>query len=196
MRKCRLSTCRAELPRLAYSNPWETSGVCNQSHHYAHEAEKRAQKALKADKKKPKPKLKSIAKVRDELAVALQKLVRLKAADEYGFCACVTCDKRYHWKEMQGGHFIGRTKIATKVIEENINPQCHYCNHYGMKQATHVLKYRQWMVEMHGEDFVEWLRAESDRIVKHRRDELEQQIDEANAQIKQLERQLETRAAA
>jgi hypothetical protein len=178
------------------STALERNGFCCSVCWIDHEAGNRSRYSLKASKKKPKPKLKSIAKVRDELAVALQKLVRLKAADEYGFCACVTCNKRYHWKDMQGGHFIGRTKIATKVIEENINPQCRHCNLRGMKQTSYVLKYRQWMVEMHGEDFVEWLRAESDRIVKHRRDELEQQIDEANAQIKQLERQLETRAAA
>jgi len=195
MRKCRLSTCRARLPSVKDSDKWQQAGFCEASHYWQSEVDKRAQKALKSDKKKPKPKLKSIAKVRDELAVALQKLVRLKAADEYGFCQCVTCDKRYHWKEMQGGHFIGRTKIATKVIEENINPQCRHCNLRGMKQTSYVLKYRQWMVEMHGEEFVEWLRAESDRIVKHRRDDLQRQIDEANAQIKQLERQLETRAA-
>ena len=55
------------------------------------------------------PKLKPIGKLVDDCAVLTQKLVRLKAADKHGFCRCVTCGKRQHWKELQGGHFISRT---------------------------------------------------------------------------------------
>lgn len=186
MRRCNLSTCRAGLPSAKESDRWQKLKACNQEHYYQHEAEKRVQKATKP--KKAKPKIKSIAKVRQELAELLQRLVRLKAADGNGYCKCVTCGKSYHWKEMQGGHYIERGKIATKIIEENINPQCHYCNHYGMKKASHVILYRKWMIDMHGTGFVEWLEAEAGKIAKHARDDLMAQIAEVSAQINELEK--------
>ena len=69
-------------------------------------------------------KLKTVAKLREEAAVLLQKLVRMKAADENGLAECVTCGKRQHYKEMDGGHFISRKWTATKLVEENVHPQC------------------------------------------------------------------------
>lgn len=134
-----------------------------------------------------KRKVKSLAKCRDDVAVLLQKLVRMKAADDDGYCQCVTCPKRYHWKEMQGGHFIERGKTATKIIEENINPQCPYCNQWGMKNASIVLAYNEWMVDMHGADYVEWLRCEARRVAKHTRSELEEMRIDITARIKEQE---------
>ena len=55
----------------------------------------------------------------DDVAKLLQKHVRLKAAvsaDKNGFIECVSCGKWYHWKNMQGGHWIERGKKATKIM--------------------------------------------------------------------------------
>src|SRR5690606_37389955 len=101
-----------------------------------------------------KRKAKSIARLVEEAAVLLQKLVRLKAADENGYCRCVSCGNAYRWQEMQGGHLIERSKTALKLLEEQVNPQCVGCNGFGMKyRASVVLAYRRFMVERHGEDF-------------------------------------------
>jgi uncharacterized alpha-E superfamily protein len=111
----------------------------------------------------PKPKRKklpSIAKLRESCAVLLQKLVRLKAADENGYCRCVTCNKPDRWQAMQGGHYLERGKHVTCLIEENIHPQCPRCNQWEMKKTSGVLAYREYMVDMYGEDFVanlEWM---------------------------------------
>jgi len=139
--------------------------------------------------RKPK-KEKSLAKCRDDVAVLLQKLVRMKAADDNGYCQCVTCGKFDHYKNMQGGHFIERGKTATKIIEENINPQCAYCNQWGMKNASIVLAYNEWMVDMHGVDYVEWLRREARRVAKHTRSELEGMRLDITARITEQEARL------
>lgn len=186
MRKCR--HCKSELPPVKLSDKIQAKGFCSFSHADAY------RRSRPTTPKPKKEKLKSIAKVRQELAELLQKLVRLKAADDNGYCNCVTCGKAYHWKEMQGGHYIERSKIATKIIEENINPQCHYCNHYGMKKASHVILYRKWMIDMHGAEFVEWLEAEAGKIAKHARDDLMAQIAEVSAQINELEKRLGVRS--
>jgi len=132
-------------------------------------------------------KTKSIARLTNDAAELLQKLVRLKAADSYGMAECVTCGVRKHWKELQGGHFISRVKTAHKLLEENIHPQCPGCNQWGMKKASTVLAYRSAMVDMYGEDFVKWLEAEARKTVRHSRDELSAMKAEYSAQIVALE---------
>lgn len=119
--------------------------------------------------KKPK----TLAKLSDECAVLLQRLVRLKAADDQGYCKCVTCGKVEHFSEMQGGHFVGRRIQATKLMEENVHPQCRGCNCFGMKQTHYVLKYRQFMVDYYGEDFVKELESKAWTTHKHDRQDLE-----------------------
>ncbi len=115
--------------------------------------------------KKRKPKSK--AKLIDECATLLQKLVRLKAADHQGFVKCVTCNKVARWQEMQGGHYIERGRLATKLLEENIHPQCQYCNAFGMANSTHCREtYRSYMIDMYGEEFHKQLLADSQKPKK------------------------------
>tara|TARA_R110002153_G_scaffold114365_3_gene257044 strand:+ start:7024 stop:7434 length:411 start_codon:yes stop_codon:yes gene_type:complete len=135
------------------------------------------------------PKTRTLNKLADDLAVAMQKHVRLKAADSMGFCECVTCNKKKHWKEMQGGHFIERSK-AHRTLEENIHSQCSYCNQYGMKRASVVLTYRRYMVDMYGEKFVKWLEDSANDVVKRFRPDLVKEIKDLRARNRQLEAEL------
>lgn len=132
-------------------------------------------------------KQKSLAKLVDEVAVLLQKLVRLKAADGSGYASCVTCKGVFHWKEMDGGHFISRNHTATKILEENIHPQCKGCNGFRMKDSLVVMDYEDYMKEMYGPEFVEELKILAKRPMKHDRAYLEQKKREYSAQIRQLE---------
>ena len=93
----------------------------------------------------------TVAQEVEKAAKLLQRYVRLKASDDNGYCQCVTCGKVDHYKAMQGGHFIPRTRTILKLYEGNIWPQCPHCNCWGMKQAHYVLRYREWMVDYYGE---------------------------------------------
>ena len=124
----------------------------------------------------------SIAKEVDKVAKDLQRLVRMKAADKDGFCRCVSCGVLKHWKEMDGGHFISRSKLATKLETTNVHPQCKRCN--GFSTSTTVLDYRDYMVEMYGKEWVEWLRKESQKIKKWTRHELLELHLEIKEQLK------------
>ena len=134
-------------------------------------------------------KTKTLNRLANDLAVAMQKHVRLKAADSNGLCQCVTCGKRKHWKEMHGGHFIERGK-AHKTLEENIHPQCPYCNQYGMKKASVVLAYRRYMVDLYGEKFVKFLEDTANDVVKRFRPDLVAEIKDLRARNNELEAQL------
>ena len=97
-----------------------------------------------------KRKKKTIAQEVEAAAKLLQKYVRLKAADDNGYCTCVTCGKVDHYKAMQGGHFYSRRHTVFKLYEENIHPQCPACNVYGMKTTRIQEAYRIYMEDMYG----------------------------------------------
>lgn len=130
----------------------------------------------------------------DDLAKLLQKLVRLKAAvaaNQDGFIECVTCNQWKHWKEMQGGHWIERGKQATKVMEENIHPQCQGCNGFGMKYRTECTDgYSQYMRLMYGDEFCNQMIIDSNKPHKYFRPDVEDRIKEARELIKELESEI------
>src|SRR5690606_28368009 len=106
---------------------------------------------------KKKAKRKTIARLVDDAAILLQKIRRIEFADDKGYCRCCACGKAYHWKEMQGGHYVPRTKTATKLVEYNINPLCVSCNKYRAEEAR--CPYSIWMIETYGYEYVKWLEA-------------------------------------
>ena len=132
-----------------------------------------------------KRKTSTISQEVEKAAVLLQKLVRLKAADDDGYCTCVTCGVINKWNiEMQGGHFFERGRTATKLMVENVHPQCSGCNAFKMKTTGGVLAYRRYMVDMYGEDGLDHLEAESRKIKKYNRTEVEDIKTDFKEQIK------------
>lgn len=127
---------------------------------------------------------KTIAKLVDDAAILLQKLVKLKAADENGYCKCVTCGKVEHWKLMDGGHFISRRWTALKLMEENIQPQCKGCNGF---LNGNMVAYTTYMIDTYGREFVDELQVLKHETKKHTRSEVLELIAELKAQIKELE---------
>ena len=187
MRRCKNKTCRIEIPPAAKcTEATQKKGFCQWSCMIDHKSKpkdvKQANKPVRA-KKKPK----SIARLRNDVSELVQRLVRIKAADSNGMVKCWTCDTVKHWKEMQGGHFIERGKTATKMLEENIHPQCPSCNQWGMKKASTVLLYRREMVAWYGEDFVSWLENESKKSIRHTRQELQALIADYTKQVQHFE---------
>ena len=57
------------------------------------------------------------------------KYIRLKYADFQGYVHCYTCDKVFHWTQLQAGHFVHQSYDFD--IEANIRPQCTACNNWG-----------------------------------------------------------------
>ena len=79
----------------------------------------------------------------------LQRLSRLKAADDNGYCTCVTCGVVRQWDDaMQGGHFIAKGNGGTNewaLVEENVHPQCAGCNGFGMRYGNAETAYTLYM---------------------------------------------------
>jgi hypothetical protein len=65
--------------------------------------------------------------------------------------SCFTCGGRYHYKEMDCGHYIPRHRFGTRWNLDNLRPQCTRCNCY--HEGEHWL-YRKCLVNELGEDRV------------------------------------------
>jgi len=181
MRRCRI--CKAhKIPKEAPKSQWWCSEPCFRQYTFG------AKKPAKAKPKKKK--LKSIARVVDDCAVLLQRLVRLKAADSNGYAKCVTCGKVDHFKAMDGGHWIERGKKGTKLVEENVAPQCSYCNQHGMKRTSVQNEYRRYLIGMYGEELVNELEQISKQPKKFIRQEVSELADEFKRQINEQEARL------
>lgn len=56
--------------------------------------------------------------------------IRLRDADENGYCVCITSGRRVHWKECDAGHFISSRHLNTKYNEKNVNAQSRHDNRF------------------------------------------------------------------
>lgn len=68
-----------------------------------------------------------------------QKLRRMQEADHNGYCQCISCPKKKHFKEMDGGHYK-KSKDFPNVSFDPVNvwPQCPYCNdHLGGNEVNY-----------------------------------------------------------
>lgn len=74
--------------------------------------------------------------------------VRLRDADENGYCRCISCGKIKPWKEMDCGHYINRKHMSTRYNEMNCNAQCRHCNRF---DEGNIQGYRRSLVRMYGE---------------------------------------------
>lgn len=137
------------------------------------------------------PKPKTSAKLLDECAVHLQKIVRMKAALHKGsqLIECITCGNTHHWKEMHGAHFIPRGKAIHKIREENIHPSCVSCNTFRAEAAK--VPYTFYMIDMYGEEFVRELEATKNNVCKRSKAELMETKAELAAQSRKLQDECE-----
>ena len=133
-------------------------------------------------KRKPK----TIAGLVNDAAVILQRVVRLKAADENGYAQCVTCGRVDHYTNMDGGHFISRKHTAHKLLEENIHACCKGCNGF---LKGNMIPYTIFMIDTYGREFVDELEATKNETRKYSRQEILGIIDDLKHYEKQVREQ-------
>lgn len=89
--------------------------------------------------KTKKPKTKSVSKLKKELDVVFGRFIKYrdgKMVDGEWVCVCVTCNKRFVYRDrdgkrymnIQAGHFMSRSYSATRFDERNVHAQCSYDN--------------------------------------------------------------------
>lgn len=96
--------------------------------------------------------------------------VRMSEADLHtGWSKCITCEKPYQWKSLQGGHFTPGRRGLNFFDLRGIHSQCLGCNVF---KKGNLIKYWPWMIKKYGQEVVDEL-IENDKIEKHyKKDEL------------------------
>ena len=119
---------------------------------------------------------KTVSKLKKELDKWFSLYIRLREANEFGYCQCFTCGVVRHYKDgMQNGHFMSRKHLATRFSEDgNCEVQCVSCNIYNSGMQY---KYSLMIEEKYGEGRAEELEALSRTTLKISRFEYEEQIE-------------------
>lgn len=120
------------------------------------------------------------SKLVKKLDTVFSKYIRLKNSDKKGFCICITCEKKFKWKEIQAGHFMSRKHYSTRWDEDNVHPQCVACNVY---RAGEQYKYSVALGQYRSGKLYE----KSQQIVKIQSYELEEMIEYYSNEVKKLE---------
>ena len=121
------------------------------------------------------------SKLIKKLDVIFSQYIRLSRSDKNGFCTCITCGKKGHWKNggIQAGHFMSRKHYSTRWNEDNVHPQCVACN---MFRSGEQYKYSIFL----GTDKANDLFLQSQKIVKFANNEIEQMIAEYSDKLQKL----------
>lgn len=127
-----------------------------------------------AKRKKP-----TRSKLIKKLDILFSQYVRLSNADKDGYCACITCNRKYYWKNIQAGHFMSRKHYSTRWDIRNVKPQCVGCN---MFKNGEQYKYSIFL----GTELSNELYLQSNKIVKFTNNEIEEMIDRYSKELKKL----------
>jgi ribosomal protein L37E len=105
--------------------------------------------------------------------------IRCKYADKDGMVECYTSGKKLKWTEIQCGHFIPRTNLATRWLEANCRPQSMDDNYFKMGNLE------VFEEKLHEENnaVVEYLKELARQINKPTKDELKSLIIEYRSKL-------------
>ena len=116
----------------------------------------------------------SFQNLMSDLDHVFSRYLRLKYSDSNGIVECYTCGKKHKWEEIQCGHFMGRSNLGTRWMEQNCRPQCEPCNCY--KDGN--LEVFENKLNEENNSIVEYLRECARQVVKPTKDELKQLLIE------------------
>ena len=131
----------------------------------------------------------TLGKCKTIVARDFQKLVKLKAADQWGRVSCFTCERKLTIgsRELHAGHFISRSKSKTLLDPMNCHPQCNHCNTF---LGGHAAAYRIKLLDKYGTDEVLKMERRANQPHQFQKLELVHKRIEYLDEIKQQERRI------
>ena len=129
--------------------------------------------------------VKTISKLKKELDKWFSLYIRLREANEFGYCQCITCNVVKHYKDgMQNGHFQSRKHLATRFSEDgNCEVQCIKCNVYSWGEQY---KFALALDAKYGEGRAQELQYLARTTVKISRIEYEEKISYYKSLVENL----------
>ena len=129
-----------------------------------------------------KKKLKKLPTLKNTLWKLMSRVVRQVYANHDGYVTCVCCNRGYHWKEIDAGHFIPRARGSGVYFDWfNVHPQCKACNKPLWNGEMGKIWYYEWMLSAYGSEEIDRLKRLSHGTGKWDRGWLEDQIEHYKA---------------
>lgn len=122
-------------------------------------------------------------KAKEKLDAVFSRFIRLSNADSSGNCTCYTCQRMFHWKKIQNGHWIPRNILITRFDENNCRPQCVGCNVFGNGKP---LDFEENLIKELGRDYVDKMRASRFQTMKVDVHWYREKIEHYKALVKEL----------
>ena len=115
---------------------------------------------------------------------AFSEWVRRSNADHAGYVMCCSCQRTFHWKEVDAGHYIPKSRgNAIYFDERNVNPQCKGCN---ISEGGKFEDHARYIAAKHGEHTLEELRQLSKTVKRFTVKELDSLCKEYRQRINEL----------
>ena len=82
---------------------------------------------------------------------------------------CITCGKRFNFRDLDAGHFTPGRGNAILFDERGVHAQCHECNRFNHGEEK---KYREKVISMYGIEIIEEIEKKKNETLKFTREEL------------------------
>ena len=104
---------------------------------------------------------------------AFNKMIRMEAANDWGYCTCVCSGEQHYWKggTIDAGHFVSATRSNTRFDEMNVHPQASVYNEHSTSNDAPIW-YALWMAETYGMEAVKDLMQRSRKPKKWSKEEI------------------------
>lgn len=119
-----------------------------------------------------------------DLDAVFSQYIRCKHADKEGNVYCYTSGVKMRWQDSQCGHFISRSNLSTRWLEDNCKPQSPHDNCY---LSGNIAVYEK-KLEQERNGLPEYLQDVAREINKPTKDELKALIVEYRSKLIQVKK--------
>lgn len=109
--------------------------------------------------------------------------IRMKNADQNGYCKCVSCGKMQKWVDVDAGHYVNRKFLSVRWNEINVQPQCRACNRFS---EGNIPEFGIALQEKYGEDIIKKLLVLKNQSTRFTQFEINIMTDHYKKKIKEL----------
>lgn len=117
------------------------------------------------------------------LDLIFSEYIRLRDANDNGFCKCVTCGAMWRWQSLHNGHYVDRRHIGARYDERNCTSQCPNCN-IGLR--GNLDKYKRAIIEKYGVKVLEELESAKRTTEKWTTVDYQEKITYYKSEVKRI----------
>lgn len=112
--------------------------------------------------------------------------IRLRDVMANGYGCCISCGRIKHYRDLDCGHFYGRTHMSIRFDEDDCHAECKFCNRMS---ADHLIAYQANLIRKIGMARFEMLGVKARQTKKWSDFELEALIRHYTSEVQRLKRE-------